>query len=136
MLLEAASWLGLMRLAILLLPFRRLAALLRLSPGEDGLAPKPVEVDLARSIGWAVRVVAGRTPWQSACLVQALAGMVMLRRRGIGGTLYLGVAKEPDLPETLAAHAWLRCGAVVLTGANGYERYTVLSAFSPRRHRT
>lgn len=92
-------------------------------PGTD------MTVDPA-AIGWAIQAAAVRTPWESACLVQALTGMIMLSHRGIGATLYLGVAKEESNPESMAAHAWLRCGDTVLTGAVGVERFSVISSFS------
>ena len=41
----------------------------------------------------------------------------MLKRRGIPGTVYLGVMKDENRPVTLAAHAWVRCGSIILTGA-------------------
>ena len=56
--------------------------------------------------------------------------MVMLSRRGINATLYLGVAKNENGPEAMDAHAWLRCGGVILTGAGGVERFSAISSFS------
>jgi hypothetical protein len=55
----------------------------------------------------------------------------MLKRRRIAATLYLGVAKKESDPEGLAAHAWLRCGDVILTGAAGHLHFTVVAAFAP-----
>jgi hypothetical protein len=130
LLCEAVLLLGVMRAAILMLPFRRITALMGLA---QGVVPTGATSDVSlcpAKIGWAVQAAAARTPWQSACLVQALTGMLMLSRRGINSTLYLGVAKDENNPETMAAHAWLRCGNIVLTGAGGVERYTALSSFS------
>jgi hypothetical protein len=62
-------------------------------------------------------------------LVQALAAKIMLTRRGICSTLYLGAAKAG---EGLAAHAWLRSGSVIVTGGPGRERFTVISTFADR----
>jgi len=56
--------------------------------------------------------------------------MVMLSRRGISATLYLGVARDENDPGAMAAHAWLRCGEVILTGAGGVERFSAISSFS------
>ena len=83
----------------------------------------------AYRIGWAVRTMSRRTPWNSNCLAQAIAAKRMLRRRGTACTLYLGLAK--DAHDELAAHAWLRCGNRVLTGGRLSQRqYTVVSTFS------
>ena len=83
----------------------------------------------AYRIGWAVRTMARRTPWNSNCLAQAIAAKRMLRRRRIACTLYLGLAK--DAKDELAAHAWLRCGNRILTGGRSSQwQYTVVSTFS------
>jgi hypothetical protein len=61
--------------------------------------------------------------------VQALAAAALLRRRGTGATLYLGVAKTAGAPEGLSAHAWLRCGELVLTGAAERTLFTTIASF-------
>jgi hypothetical protein len=35
-----------------------------------------------------------------------------------------------DNPQSLAAHAWLRCGPAIITGRLGYQRFTVVSTFA------
>jgi hypothetical protein len=72
--------------------------------------------------------VQGYTPWNSNCLVQTIAAKLILQRRGVSSTLYLGVA--PDTHEALQAHAWLRSGSIILTGAPGHRRYTVIATFT------
>ena len=73
------------------------------SAGDTG---DPVGDDPVRQrVGWAVQVAGRHTPWQSKCLVQAIAARLMLGRRGVAGTIYLGPAK--DLDGQLKAHAWL-----------------------------
>ncbi len=67
-------------------------------------------------------------PWQSKCLDQAIAAHQMLRRRGVPSTLYLGVAKEGD--SALSAHAWVRCGRLLVVGGEGRHRYTVVNTFA------
>jgi hypothetical protein len=67
-------------------------------------------------------------PWNCTCLVQAMAGKAMLKRRGVPSTLYLGVAKDGET--RLQAHAWLRCGARILTGWQEMERFKVIGTFA------
>ena len=130
MFFEAFLLLGVMRAAILLLPFRRITTILGLAQGATSSMPAvDMTVDPA-DVGWAIRAAAARTPWESACLAQALTGMVMLSRRGIAATLYLGVARDEIDPEAMSAHAWLRCGDTILTGAGGVERFSAISSFS------
>ena len=127
---EAFLLLGIFRAAILLLPFRKITALMGLVQNGKGSAPPSIAALTPADVGWAIQAAAARTPWESACLAQALTGMAMLSRRGIGATLYLGVAKDGNDPEAMTAHAWLRCGDTILTGAGGAERFSVISSFS------
>ncbi|PAP75865.1 lasso peptide biosynthesis B2 protein [Rubrivirga marina] len=62
----------------------------------------------------------------NTCLAQALAGRVMLRRRGLPSTLSLGARKEG---ERLAFHAWLRAGGLLLNPGGGPRDYAVLATF-------
>jgi hypothetical protein len=129
-LIEAVVWLGLLRVAVAALPYRRVASLLRLTPsdlGEASLISAAAGGHGAELIGWAVQAAAVRTPWLSTCLVQSLAGSAMLRRHHLPGIVYLGVARDTE--GELIAHSWLRCGERILTGAAGYQRYSVIAAY-------
>ena len=130
--IEASLWLGLARLAILALPFRWIAPRLGRHVAETAPAGAPEQADRLRRIAWAITAVGRRTPWESACLAQAMAAKMMLRLQGFPSTLYLGVAKDGD--GGLDAHAWLRSGDLILTGARGMERFTVVSAFAEKRY--
>jgi len=131
---EALLLLALMRPAVLLIPFQRIAGFLGLK--QTLSSPADVSRDQSREadyIGWSLRAMAFRTPWESACLTQALAGIIMLQRRGIPALLFLGVAKDEASPQTMVAHAWLKCGNAIVTGEGGYERFTVLSTFTGKK---
>jgi hypothetical protein len=54
-----------------------------------------------------------RVPWRTTCLVQAVAGYLLLKRRGIAATIRFGVTKNED---GLAAHAWLIVGDQTVLG--------------------
>ena len=128
LLVEACLYLGMARAALLTLPFKRIAPFL----GEQVEKDDVRETDsppsnIARRIGWAVDVMSRRTPWESACLAQAIAGKFMLKRRGLTSLLYLGTRK--DEAGQFTAHAWLQNGNEILLGGGGHETFTVLSAF-------
>jgi len=127
---EACVLLGVMRAAILLLPFRKITKMMGLVQGEQSAASESIPPCSTETISWAIQAAAARTPWESACLVQALTGMAMMSRRGINATLYLGVAKDESGAEAMLAHAWLRCGTIILTGFGGAERFSAISSFS------
>ena len=126
---EATAWLAFARLAILLMRFpalsRRLGIPMQESTHDDDDRRRP---DLRR-IRWAIGAVSRRAPWRCKCLEQAVAAKMMLRRRGIESTLYLGVARE-ESGASVQAHAWLRCGSYYLTGGEERARYTVVSTFA------
>ncbi len=128
LLLEAWIDLGAARLALRLLPFRHIAARLgRQVPVDDPSSGATLGVPGGRQIGNAVEIAARHTPWESACLAQALAGRLMLRRRGLASRLYLGTKK--DEAGNLMAHAWLAAGNEILVGGEAHETFTVLSIF-------
>jgi hypothetical protein len=126
---EATTWLALARLAILLMPFpllaRRLGASMQETTQNDDERDRPV----LRRVRWAIGAVSRRAPWRCMCLEQGLAAKMMLRRRGLASTFYLGVAR-PDSDAPAKAHAWLRCGSYYVTGGEGREPFTVVSTFA------
>jgi hypothetical protein len=130
LLMEAFVLLGIARLAVLALPFKWLAISLGRHKNEADAQISAADLNIARKVGQAVCSAANHTPWESVCLPQAVAAQWMLKRRHIAGTLYLGVAKDETKPEKLAAHAWLRCGTFILTGAAGHRQFTVVATFS------
>ncbi len=124
--------LGIARLALRLVPFRRLARHLGPLQVETPADAPPEHLAQARWVGLAIVRVSPYTPWTSNCFPQALVAKFWLRRRRIPTTLYLGVAltKIDDSPHSeMIAHAWLRCGSLLVTGGRGHERYTVTASF-------
>ncbi len=129
---EAYLLLGLLRLAILTLPFKWLTrSLVQCSESDISIsslngAQREVVALVARAIPRAARF----TPWESVCLPQALAAYKMLDRRGISGLFYLGLRKDEGGSEPLEAHAWSQAGDVIVSGESGCESFTVVSVFT------
>lgn len=117
---EAAAWLLVMRLALLLAPFpviaRRLGAFV---PPSDPRVAKvaapttPEQAQIARQVSWAVTRAAAHVPFRAVCLPQAMAARIMLERRGVCSAMHFGAAKSA---EKLDAHAWLDAAGVKVTG--------------------
>jgi hypothetical protein len=82
----------------------------------------------AAEVGRAVRRLGRRTPWTGNCLVRALAVNWMLKRRHIPCTVYFGLTR--DCAGELKAHAWVRSGTQVLTGADGRGDFSVVATFA------
>jgi hypothetical protein len=130
LLLEATAWLAVARLTVLLVAFRRFSRHLGAHMAESPLDDDPARGGALRRVAWALAATSRRVPWRCQCLEQAIAGKLRLRARGIPNTLYLGVARGADEP--IQAHAWLRSGAVYVTGGHGGGRYAVISTFADR----
>lgn len=125
---EAGLCLFVARLAVWVVPFRRLAARVGDVMAESPEQCNEAQRTLAAQVGWAIRGLGRSIPGMRQCLVQSLAATWMLRRRAIPSTLYFGLAKD-DAGELLA-HAWVRSGELVLTGAEGRNDYTVVATFA------
>ena len=127
-LIEAMLSLLLARMS-LLIPFRWLARLLgRLEPGIDRSIPvlSADERYAALAVRRAVLRVAERLPWQSTCLVRAVAARIMLRRRHLPSVLQFGVGRKP---RELSAHAWVRCGEIDVVGTESAGDFAPIAAF-------
>lgn len=87
---------------------------------------------VARACGVCARLnrVAASLPWRSSCLVRAVAGTLLLRRRGIGGAaIRFGVRKTDAV---LEAHAWLLLNDVILLGGDEAGDFSPLADLSRR----
>lgn len=126
MLAEAYFLLGWARV-LKLIPFAKVAPWLGEEMTETSWTHAVEHERTIRSVAKAVHTASPYTWWESQCLVKAMAAMIMLHRRGIDSTLYLGTAKDED--GSLIAHAWLRSGAHYLTGAGEMNRFIVVGKF-------
>ncbi len=124
--LEALLYLGWAR-TLKALPFPRIAPSLGEPMHETPYAHRPAEERRVREISQAVRAMSRYTPWQSRCLVQAIAAQRMLARRRIASTLYLGTARDRN--GRMVAHAWLRSGPCYVTGAEERRWFTTVAVF-------
>lgn len=108
------------------IPFRRTAAWLGRAgvPGTIAVAATPAQMLRARSVCRRVARFAPRVPWRTSCLVQAVAGCLLLRRRGIAATIRLGVKKGDG---ALSAHAWLMVGGQTVLGGDAALGFTALA---------
>ncbi len=126
LLFEALLYLIIARTA-LLIPFNHLAPFLgKQFPANQIQMMTGLPAAVAQKIGWSVEVMSTRTPWESACLAQAIAAKLMLKRRGIKSLMYLGMKKEER--GNFMAHAWLQSGNEIILGGANSETFSILSA--------
>ena len=123
---EATCALGIAALAIALFPFRRIAASAGRRPAGTDLE-EAERAQIVRQVRWAVVACARRVPWRAKCFEQGLAAQWMLRRRRIGATLFYGIRRVED--GALAAHVWLRAGALDVIGCENEDEFSELARF-------
>ncbi|MFZ0844921.1 MAG: lasso peptide biosynthesis B2 protein [Pseudolabrys sp.] len=130
--IEAVICLLLSRLALIFIPFPRLARRLgTFVPPSDlrvSAAPSSQEnVRTAEDIGWAVTRAARHVPFKAVCLPQAMTARVMLKRRGVSSVLHFGAGKGEEKP--LEAHAWLDAAGVEVTGYPVAKNFAEIGCF-------
>ncbi len=134
LLVEAVACLLAARLALIFIPFPRLARHLgSFVPPAEARAfaartqTEPEQSRLAEEIGWAVTRAARYVPFKAVCLPQAMAARVMLKRRGVKSVMHFGAAKGKEKP--LDAHAWLDAAGVEVTGYPVAENFVEIACF-------
>lgn len=121
--------LGLSRVALLVVPFRWISPRLGHNLRTAAVVPLAGHAETARAlrIGHAIQAAARYTPWDSACLAQAMTARILLGLNRLPYALFLGAAKGPD--SGLTAHAWVCTGRVAVTGGHGFTSYTVVGTY-------
>jgi hypothetical protein len=124
--LFAEAWRCLLRARWILLfrPFNKILPLLEDNPAMN----KRPDNQLLERIQLSIMRASKKSPWRTRCFEQALAARMMLKRRGIATTTYFGVLKNEN--DKIEAHAWLKCGAFVVTGWQRMNEYKIVGTFS------
>jgi hypothetical protein len=125
LLMRASVWLGVARLRLALTSFHQLSERLSNDAPDTCADPDP---DFLLRVGVAVRAAANNVPWRSDCFPQAIAARMLLKRRGHASTIHLGVEKCGE--GSIAGHAWLTCGDVVVVGGEDLDRYTEMHSLN------
>lgn len=128
---EAMVLVFLAALVLRVVPFRKLGALV--SRPVKPLSDDALRAELADMVCWAVDRAAKRSPLRSLCFERGIAAQWMLRRRGVDGTLFFGVAPRPMGDKALDAHVWVQAEGLDVTGTPATGRYAVLATFPAGR---
>jgi hypothetical protein len=124
--------LGLARMTVLLIPFRDIASRLGLNKGTAAIIPlvTPAQRRRALRIGRTIRLGAKYAPWNTNCFSQAIVALIVLRIYAPPNTIFFGLSRETCKDGNLNAHAWTASGPLVVTGGYGFDRFTVVGAFT------
>ena len=126
LLIEARLNLLAARLAIRLLPFRRLTAFFErpaARPEQSGAA----RAQLIKEVRWAIWTATRHQRERIVCFPRAIAAQAMLRRRGVSTTLYYGAASQAG--QGLSAHVWVQDGEAEVVGKRSAAGVKVLARY-------
>jgi len=115
-------------LITLFLPIRRYAYRLGEYGKESPLLILEDQIASVEMVRRSIVRVDRYTPWRKTCFTKAFTAKILLKRAGVSATLYLGVAK--DSSNNMIAHAWLRCGDLIITGKDQMLKFTPVAFFT------
>lgn len=128
MFIEAFILSGIYRFMVVYLPFKcvkkRLGEAKKESPQKESLEA----YQMAKEIRSVVLLACKYTPWESKCLIRAMLVQHFLKRKKIATTIYLGVNKDDF--NNMKAHAWIRCGEMIVTGEYEKKHFVQVAYFS------
>lgn len=118
---------AIVRSVILFVPFKKIKKHLGISGQESDKVSLYDPDKMIIRIKRVVNKLSKHTPWQSKCLVKAMVAQHLLFKHNFETTLYLGVGKTNK--EEMAAHAWLRCGDIYVTGYEEMHNFVEVARF-------
>jgi len=131
---EASWYLAIATFLVKVVPFKHWRGLLGTPAKANETAntfprARKLDTDMPSRIGYAVIGAAAHLPWKPVCLPQAMAGLMMLRKRGFATDVYFGsrLAQTSDKPIDL--HAWLVTNDICITGFDTMRTFVALSVF-------
>ncbi|MBN1187692.1 MAG: lasso peptide biosynthesis B2 protein [Bacteroidales bacterium] len=116
------------RLILVILPFKKYATKLGEKDQETTDTLMPEWESYVVLVKDSIRRASRYNIVKPKCLAEAITAKKLLNKKQIPSTLYLGVAK--DEKQKMIAHAWLRCGNIIVTGKQGMGKFTVVSKFA------
>jgi hypothetical protein len=126
--LEAVFTSAYVRFSLSFLPFKKVATWL----GHANIVKNnahPLSIETIKTVEEAVRRCNKYAPWKTECYTQALTGKILLQRRCIESTLFIGFVKDDEA--NYKGHAWLKVNEFFVTGYNSQlSQYQVHSFFS------
>jgi hypothetical protein len=124
---ETVLALGIAWALVFVVPFRWTARWFggAVAPSSRAMLPAK-RIANARYVAKRLQRVAAHMPWRTTCLVRALAGSLLLRRRGTPATIRFGVNRADG---GFSAHAWLVVGDTIVLGADNAPGFRPLADF-------
>lgn len=116
---------------LIALPFRWVIRLLGIHLQSQPSGPPDHRHQQLQPWGQVLKACARRLPFSATCLVQAVAGAMILKVKRRPMAILIGVQKTPDGHVT--AHAWLLCDGEVVTGGRTQTDYHIIAKWMGKR---
>ncbi|MCH4811957.1 lasso peptide biosynthesis B2 protein [Vreelandella neptunia] len=122
--------LGISRLMIVTLTFRRIAPYLGKAVGVSAYSHilEDKQETQALRIARVVRLTARYCPWVSNCFPQAITARLLLGIYRIPYSLYFGLCRDPETNQ-FKAHAWVTAGRIPVSGGQSFQHYTIVGCY-------
>jgi hypothetical protein len=116
------------KFSLIFLPFRKVLNWQGSVHIESSDQPDEASLDFRKSLQSAMRLCDKYTIWKTECYTQALTAKIILNRKGIPGTIYIGFQKNDK--GIYKGHAWLRSYDRIITGGAEKHNYLVHSFYT------
>ena len=119
---------AIVKFTLVFLPFRKVLNWQGKFNIESPDRQDDASLEFRKSLQSAMRLCDKYTFWKTECYTQALTAKIILNKKGIPGTVYIGFTKNEK--GEYKGHAWLRSYDRVITGDTEKNMYTVHSFYS------
>lgn len=129
LIVQAVFLLPLCQLCVKYIHFKKLIKIFGLTPFGDVPKTSSTDQENAILIQWVInRTSTLPLPIRPRCLAQALTARILLQKKGATTVLSIG-ATIKDSSMAMAAHAWLYCGDIIVTGEEEMGEYTQIASY-------
>jgi len=128
LLLEAVVISAWVKLCLTFFPFNRVMGWLGSQQTESSKEEEEQTLALRREIKSALSLCKKYAPWPTECYTMSLTGKLMLRRRHLNSTLYIGFKR--DKSGLFLGHAWLRANDLYISGYKEAAGFNINFTFS------
>lgn len=123
--LLTSAW---VKLYLCFFPFKTVLGWMGAANIESEYEPDEQSLVTRRKISSALKLCRKYALWPTECYTLALTGKLLLRRRNISSTLYIGFMKDPQ--GKYKGHAWLRARDTYIAGFKESAGFHINLTFS------
>ncbi len=125
--LESLFYLIFAYIALKLTAWKRILPMIGELKKESAKITNPGNTEVLNEIKVAMKRAHSAVPLGSKCFIMAIGTRLMLNRRKITSTIYIGFKKGN---EDFEGHAWIRSEDIILAGGAGRNDYEIIAYYS------